>query len=222
MKILIIEDDQKIANAIARGLKQENFTTEAIYDGDSGLSAILYDEYDLIILDWMLPGTDGVKICREVRQAKIKTPILFLTAKGQISDKVEALDVGADDYLVKPFSFEELLARVRALLRRPNNFKNDILTVGHLRLNSKTFEVTRGNTPIELSRTEFRLLEFLMRRPGQIVDKEKIINHVWDFDADILPNTVEAYIGYLRRKIDSPFKKKMIKTIRGFGYKIEA
>lgn len=222
MKILIVEDDQKIANAIARGLKQENFIVEAVYDGDSGLASALGDEYDLIILDRMLPGTDGVTICQEIRQQSIKTPILFLTAKGQIRDKVAGLDAGADDYLVKPFSFEELLARVRALLRRPTELDNEILTVDHLRLNTKTFEVYRGNTPISLSRTEFRLLEFLMRHAGQIVSKDKITNHVWDFDADILPNTVEAYIGYLRRKIDSPFKKKLIKTVRGFGYKIES
>ncbi|MGI6612591.1 MAG: response regulator transcription factor [Candidatus Nanosyncoccaceae bacterium] len=222
MKILIVEDDRKIANALARGLKQENFITEVVYDGDDGLASILGDEYDLIILDWMLPGADGVEICQKARQADVKTPILFLTAKGQTRDKVAALDAGADDYLVKPFSFEELLARVRALLRRPNDFCSDVLVVGNLKLNSKTFVVARGNTPIDLSKTEFRLLEFLMRRPGQIVNKDTIISHVWDFDADILPNTVEAYIGYLRRKIDSPFKKKMIKTIRGFGYKIEA
>ncbi len=222
MKVLLIEDEIKIANAIARGLKQERFLVEVVNDGDSGLACALGDEYDLMIIDRMLPGTEGVEIVRQVRQKKIKTPILILTAKGQINDKVEGLDAGADDYLVKPFSFEELLARVRALLRRPSGVENEIIEVDCLKLNTRTYEIFRGNMPIELSRTEFALLEYLMRNAGQILTKDQIISHVWDFDADILPNTVEAYIGYLRRKIDSPFKKKLIKTVRGFGYKVEA
>jgi DNA-binding response OmpR family regulator len=226
MKILIIEDEPKIANAIARGLKQEKYVTEVYEDGESGLSAALADqageEFALIILDWMLPGLDGIEVLKQIRQAKNKTPIIFLTAKGQIRDKVSALNYGADDYLVKPFSFEELLARVRALLRRPTDMVESILKVADLSLDTKNFEAFRGKNRIKLTTTEFQLLEYLMRNPDRVLSKEKLIGRVWDFDADILPNTVEAYISSLRRKIDKPFpnKPQLIHTLRGFGYKI--
>lgn len=223
MKILIVEDEPKIAGALARGLKQEKFATEVYADGESGLAAALGDEYDLIILDRMLPGLDGVEICQRIREAKIKTPILILTAKSRIRDRVEGLDAGADDYLIKPFSFEELLARIRALLRRPQDALDNILKVGDLTLDAANFDVRRGKKRIKLTSTEFSLLEYLMRNAGHIISKDKVIGHVWDFDADILPNTVEAYISSLRRKIDKPFKgKPLIHTLRGFGYKIEA
>jgi DNA-binding response OmpR family regulator len=223
MKVLLVEDEPKIAAAISRGLKQEKFVVEVHHSGDSGLGAALGDEYDIIILDRMLPGTEGVEICRQVRAAKIKTPILILTAKGQIRDRVDGLNAGADDYLVKPFSFEELLARVRALLRRPTDIVESKLQVGNLVLDTSSFTVRRGKNRIKLTSTEFQLLEYLMRNAGRVISKEKIIGHVWDFDADILPNTVEAYIGSLRRKIDKPFKqlKPLLKTQRGFGYSIE-
>jgi len=222
MKVLVVEDEVKIAGAIARGLRQEKFVVEIQNDGDSGLGAALGDEYDLIILDWMLPGTSGVDICQEIRKAQIKTPILFLTAKSQIRDRVTGLDAGADDYLIKPFSFEELLARVRALLRRPSDILGNILRISNLTLDTVKHEVRRGKTRLKLTTTEFRLLEYLMRNSGRAMSKDKIIGHVWDFDADILPNTVEAYIGSLRRKVDKPFPgKPLIKTLRGFGYSID-
>ena len=220
--MLVVEDEVKIAGAIARGLRQEKFVVEIQNDGDSGLGAALGDEYDLIILDWMLPGTSGVDICQEIRKAQIKTPILFLTAKSQIRDRVTGLDAGADDYLIKPFSFEELLARVRALLRRPSDILGNILRISNLTLDTVKHEVRRGKTRLKLTTTEFRLLEYLMRNSGRAMSKDKIIGHVWDFDADILPNTVEAYIGSLRRKVDKPFPgKPLIKTLRGFGYSID-
>ena len=222
MKILVVEDEVKIAGAIARGLRQEKFVVEIQNDGDSGLGAALGDEYDLIILDWMLPGTSGVDICQEIRKAQIKTPILFLTAKSQIRDRVTGLDAGADDYLIKPFSFEELLARVRALLRRPSDISGNVLRIGNLSLDTVKHEARRGKTRLKLTTTEFKLLEYLMRNSGRAMSKDKIIGHVWDFDADILPNTVEAYIGSLRRKVDKPFPgKPLIKTLRGFGYSID-
>jgi DNA-binding response OmpR family regulator len=223
MKVLIIEDEIKIANAMARGLKQEKFVVEIQNDGETGLGAALGDEYDVIILDRMLPGVEGVEICRQIRQAGIKTPILILTAKSQIRDRVEGLNAGADDYLVKPFSFEELLARIRALLRRPNELTNNILRVSDLTLDTVGFEARRGKTRLKLTATEFRLLEYLMRNAGRALSKDKIIGHVWDFDADILPNTVEAYIGSLRRKVDKAFigRRPLIKTLRGFGYSID-
>lgn len=222
MRILIVEDDRKIANAVKRGLEQESFAVDAEYNGKSGLGAALADEYDLIILDRMLPEADGMAICQIIRQKKIKVPILMLTAKDKIRDRVEGLNAGADDYLIKPFAFEELLARVRALLRRPKEQLNSKLQVNDLLLDTTTFEVKRSGKLIELSNKEFALLEYLMRNPGRILTKDNIISHVWDYDADILPNTVEVFIGYLRGKIDKPFSKSpdLIQTVRGFGYRL--
>lgn len=222
MRILIIEDDRKIANAIKKGLEQESYATDVSYDGQDGYGQAKTVDYDLIILDRMLPVIDGLQICRTLREQKNKTPILMLTAKDKISDKVEGLDAGADDYVAKPFSFEELLARVRALLRRPQEFSDNALMVADLTLDRVTFEVNRNSETIALSSKEFSLLEYLMRNPNRILTKSNIIAHVWDYDADILPNTVEVYIGYLRNKIDKPFKNvpSLIHTIRGFGYKL--
>lgn len=222
MRILLVEDEQKIARALKTGLSQEKFAVDVEHDGDSGLGAALSEPYDLMIIDRMLPGSvDGLEICREVRSNDIHTPILILTAKGQVQDRVEGLDAGADDYLVKPFSFDELLARTRALMRRPKKSTGKILKVDDLTLDTISYEVKRGARNIQLSGKEFALLEYLMRNSDRVVTKDSIIAHVWDFDADILPNTVEVYIGYLRQKIDKPFKRPpLIQTLRGFGYKI--
>lgn len=221
--MLVVEDEPKVLNAISRGLRQERFVVEGYEDGESGLAAALGDEYDIIILDRMLPGVEGVDICQQIRKAGIKTPVLLLTAKNAIRDRVEGLNAGADDYLAKPFSFEELMARIRALLRRPSDMTGDVIKVGDLSLDTTNFEVRRGKKRIKLTNTEFSLLEYLMRNSGRILSKDKIIGHVWDFDADVLPNTVEAYIGSLRRKIDKPFKgQPLLHTHRGFGYKLEA
>jgi len=219
----VVEDEHKIANSIKQGLEQENYAVDVAYDGETGYDLASSEEYDLIILDRLLPGIEGVQITQKLREKKIHTPILILTAKGQISDRVEGLNSGADDYLIKPFAFEELLARVRALVRRPKQTLSEELKVGNLTLNTRTYEVVRGEKQISLSAREFALLEYLMRHPGQILSKEQITNHVWNYEADILPNTIEVYIGYLRRKIDRPFKKapELLRTIRGFGYKIE-
>jgi len=223
MRILIIEDEHRIANSIKKGLEQENYAVDIAYDGNDGFDLAATEEYDVIILDLMLPGMDGTDICQNLRKNKVHTPILILTAKGQIQDKVKGLDNGADDYLTKPFSFEELLARIRALTRRPKTTLGEVLTVSDLIFNPKTFEVKRFGKLIKLSNKEFSLLEYLMRNKARILTKDQIIGHVWDYDADILPNTVEVYIRNLRNKIDLPFKKKkpLIITIRGFGYKIE-
>jgi DNA-binding response OmpR family regulator len=222
MRILIVEDEQKIANAVKQGLSREKFAVDVEYDGDSGLGAALSEPYDLMVIDRMLPGSiEGLDICREIRAKKIHTPIILLTAKGQVSDKVIGLDAGADDYLVKPFSFDELLARIRALLRRPPQSLDTVLAIEDLTLNPSTYEVKRTGKNIELSSKEFALLEYMMRNPNRILTKQSIIEHVWDFDADVLPNTVEVYIGYLRNKIDKPFKATpLIHTQRGFGYKL--
>ena len=222
MRILIVEDDHKIANAVKKGLEQESFAVDASYDGKDGLGNALTNPYDLIILDRMLPEIDGIKICEAIRKKQVHIPVIMLTAKDKVSDRVEGLNAGADDYLIKPFAFEELLARVRALLRRPKNVIENEMTIDDLRLNNVTYEVSRGGKKISLSSKEFALLEYMMRNAGRILTKDNIISHVWDYDADILPNTVEVYIGYLRNKLDKPFinKKSLIQTVRGFGYKI--
>ena len=219
MRLLIIEDEHKIANAIKKGFEQEHFAVDVSYDGKDGLGQASTIEYDAIILDRMLPEVDGIEICRILRQKNIHTPIIMLTAKDQLNDKVEGLNSGADDYLTKPFAFIELLARVRALIRRPKNAIDSILRAADLTLNTATYEVKRGSKNIELSSKEFALLEYLMRNQNRILTKENIISHVWDYDSDVLPNTVEVYIGYLRNKIDTG-PDKMIQTARGFGYKL--
>jgi len=224
MRILIIEDEHKIANAIKKGLEQESFAVDVAYDGEQGFDLAATEDYEAIILDLLLPKIDGLEICRKLRQEEnIHTPILILTAKGQLDDKVNGLNAGADDYLVKPFAFAELLARIRALTRRPKKSLETVLKVGDLSLNTFTYEVKRAGQEIKVSKREYALLEYLLRHKGKILSKDQIITHVWDYDADILPNTVEVYIGYLRNKIDRPFKNKpeLIKTVRGFGYKIE-
>lgn len=224
MRILIVEDEHKIANALKRGLEQESFAVDVAYDGDQGMIEVENEDYDLVILDRMMPGEkDGLGILKEMRKDNDHTPVIFLTAKDTVRDRVTGLNEGADDYLVKPFAFDELLARVRALLRRPKDGLNEELVYKDLSLNMNTFEVKREETVIPLTSKEFALTEYLMRNPERILTKDMIMQHVWNYDADILPNTIEVYIGYLRNKIDKPFKKKprLIQTIRGFGYKLE-
>jgi DNA-binding response OmpR family regulator len=220
MRILIVEDEHKIANAIKKGLEQESYAVDVVYDGDEGLDFALTDDYDLVILDRMIPGeSDGLQILRAMRESKIHTPVIFVTAKDRVQDRVEGLNAGADDYLIKPFAFEELLARVRALLRRPQDNLETILEYEDLSLDPIKFKVKRNNKTIDLTTKEFALLEYLMRNPDRIVTKENIITHVWDYDADILLNTVEVYMGYLRSKVDKPFSgPELLHTKRGFGY----
>lgn len=222
MRILVVEDEHLIANSIKKGLEQERYAVDVAYTGNDGYDLAATEDYDLIILDLMLPGMDGVTICKQLRKEHIHNPILMLTAKGQTNDKVAGLDAGADDYLTKPFAFKELLARVRALTRRPKSSLDSVLKLSDLQLNTKSFAVKRKNKTIQLSNKEFSILEYLMRNPNKILTKDQIIAHVWDYDADILPNTVEVNIKNLRNKIDRPFKnsKPLIKTVRGFGYKL--
>lgn len=222
MRILIVEDDHKIARALKRGLEQEKFAVDVEYDGQAGYGAASTITYDLIVLDRMLPEMDGIEVCKQLRAEKNHTPIIMLTAKSQIHARVEGLNAGADDYLPKPFSFEELLARIRALLRRPKETQDTVLSVGDLTLDTATYEVHRDGKAIQLSSKEFALLEYLMRNAERVLGKDMIIEHVWDFDADILPNNVEVYIGYLRNKIDKDHKIPLIHTVRGFGYKLSA
>ncbi len=219
MRLLVIEDEHKIAGALKKGLEQEGYAVDVQYDGKLGLAFATTEEYDAIILDLMLPGLDGISVCREIRAKGISTPILMLTAKDQTHEKVVGLNHGADDYMVKPFSFEELLARIKALTRRPKEALRPVLGYEDLSLDTIGYSVKRAGTEIKLSAKEFALLEYLLHHPNQIVTRDRIINHIWDYDADVLPNTVEVYIGYLRNKIDKPFKKPFIHTVRGFGYR---
>ncbi len=224
MRILIVEDEHRIATSIKKGLELEKYAVDVAFDGRDGFDLASTEEYDCIILDLMLPGMDGLEICKKLREKQIHTPILILTARSQTENKIEGLDSGADDYLTKPFSFEELLARLRALIRRPNGTQGTVLKVGNLELDTVSYNVKRGEKAIQLSSKEYALLEYLMRQSGNIVSKDKIVTHVWNYDDDVLPNTVEVYIRKLRQKIDIPFKneKSLINTIRGFGYKIES
>lgn len=222
MKVLVVEDEHRIANSIKKGLLQESFVVDLAFDGESGLDLALGEEYDVIVLDLMLPKMDGMEVCKNLRQEGNHAPVLMLTAKGEIEDRVVGLNAGADDYLAKPFAFSELVARIRALSRRPKKTIGSVLELADLSLDTVNLKVTRGGKEIGLSKKEFILLEYMVRHKGKILSKDQITAHVWDYDADILPNTVEVYIGYLRNKIDKPFvKKHLIKTVRGFGYKIE-
>ena len=223
MRILVVEDEHKIARALKRALEQESYAVDVVYDGDEGYAMATTEPYDAAIIDRMLPGDyDGIAIVKAMREAKIHTPVILLTALGSINDRTTGLDGGADDYLVKPFALEELLARVRALLRRPVEQQQNILTAGDLSLDTITFSVNRAGKSIQLTSKEFGLLEYMLRNQNRPLSKDTIIAHVWDYDADILPNTVEVYIKYLRNKIDAGFEKPLIHTVRGFGYKLQA
>ena len=229
MRLLLVEDHVPLADELLAGLTRQGYAVDWLADGRDAAYQGATEPYDLIILDLLLPEMDGVTLCKQLRKNKIHTPVLMLTAKGQIQDKVEGLDSGADDYLTKPFSFEELLARIRALSRRPKTALNEVLAVEDLQLNTKLYKVERGGKRIKLTSKEFSLLEYLMRNANKILSKDQIIVHVWNYDAEILPNTVEVYIKNLRKKIDVSFKnlpagrqtkKPLIHTVRGFGYKI--
>ncbi|HEX8182228.1 MAG TPA: response regulator transcription factor [Candidatus Saccharimonadales bacterium] len=220
MRILVVEDEVKIASAVKRGLELQGYAVDMVHDGDAGYAYASSDDYDLIVLDRMLPGMDGTALCQKLRADGVHTPVLMLTARGTIGDKVEGLNSGADDYLVKPFSFDELTARVRALLRRPATSTGTILKVDTLEFDPVAYTAHRAGQPIKLSHKEFLLLEYFMHHAGQIITKDSLIAHIWNEEADILPNTVEVYIGYLRTKIDRAFpdEKPLLHTRRGFGY----
>jgi DNA-binding response OmpR family regulator len=224
MHILVVEDQQRLATLLRRVLTEERHTVDVANDGVSGLDLAGSDTYDLVILDVMLPGMDGIDLCREMRAADVQTPVLMLTARGAVEDRVAGLNAGADDYLAKPFAMEELLARVNALLRRRSQGieVSQELKVGDLTLNLVRHEVRRGKRVIELTAKEFALLEFLMRHPGQVLTRTQITDHVWRYDLDALSNVVDTYIHYLRDKVVRGFSRPLIKTVRGVGYKIEA
>lgn len=219
MQILIVEDEEKIANFLRRGLTEEHYAVDIARDGEEGLRKFRINEYDIIVLDLMLPKIDGLAVCREIRTKNTNVPILILTAKDDITDRVSGLDAGADDYMTKPFSFSELSARIRALLRRSKEADPPILVIDDLSMNPATRSVQRGDTLITLTAREYSLLEYFMRNANSVLTKTKIIEHVWDYNYDGLSNIVETYIRYLRKKIQTrPKDKRLIHTLRGVGY----
>lgn len=221
MKILVIEDEHRIARAIKEGLEQESYAVDVEYNGEDGYNTASVGEYDVILLDVMMPIMNGYEVCKKLREDGNHVPVLMLTAKDQDRDIVQGLNTGADDYLAKPFSFDVLLARIRALLRRPHESIGSTLGVYDLMLDPISKRVEREGKTIKLSSKEFAILEYMLRNQNKILSKNNIMSHVWDFDADILPNNVEVFITYLRAKIDKPFKgPEIIKTIRGFGYQV--
>ncbi len=224
MHILVVEDEQRLAFLLRRVLLEERHTVDLAHDGETGLDLALSDTYDVVILDVMLPTHDGFEICRQMRAERILSPVLMLTARGAVEDRVKGLNVGADDYLTKPFAMEELLARVNALLRRRDRRFDETpkLSVGDVTLDLVRHEASRAGRVIELTAKEFALLEYLMRHPGQVLTRTQITDAVWRYDLEALSNVVDIYIHYLRDKINSGFARPCIKTVRGVGYKIEA
>ena len=220
MRILVVEDEKKIAGFIKRGLKEEGYAVDVAADGDEGYELASVNDYDLIILDIMLPKCDGVTLCKKLRSDRVETPVIMLTAKTSVQDKVTGLDAGANDYLTKPFAFEELLARMRVLLRRTVQPATR-LQVADLVLDLLSHKVTRAGRDIVLSSREFALLDYLMRNAGTVVTRTMISEHVWDIDFDTNTNVIDVYINYLRNKIDADFDKKLIQTIRGRGYTLK-
>lgn len=221
MRILLVEDEKKIASFIERGLTEQHYTVDVAQDGEEGLYLAEINPYDLIILDIMLPKKDGFSVCRELRRQNNDVPILMLTARDDVQDKIYGLDSGADDYLTKPFAFGEFLARVRVLLRRQRPSKSTRLTVADLELDQVTHLVTRNGEKIDLTSTEYALLEFLMLHAGEVVTRTMISEHVWDQDFDSFSNVINVYVTYLRKKIDAGFDRKLIHSVRGRGYMIK-
>jgi two-component system OmpR family response regulator len=222
VRLLVVEDDAKLAGALGRGLRHEGYAVDVVADGDAALVRAAVWDYDGIVLDVMLPLRDGLAVCRTLRERGCWAPILMLTARGQVSDRIRGLDVGADDYLVKPFDFGELLARLRALVRRAPDERPARLEVGDLVVDPATHEVSRAGVAIELTAREFAVLEFLARHAGEAITRGRLLDHVWDENFAGSTNIVDVYVGYLRRKLEQPFDRPLIRTIRGVGYALEA
>jgi DNA-binding response OmpR family regulator len=221
VRVLVVEDEVKMVRAVRRGLEQEGYAVDSASDGDEGLYLATENAYDAIVLDVMLPGIDGFEVCRRLRAERRWAPVLMLTARDTVADRIEGLDVGADDYLVKPFAFGELLARLRALIRRGAVERPAVLRAGDVILDPAAHAVTRSGRQVEMSAREFALLEFLMRHPGEVVSRTAILEHVWDYSYDGMSNVVDVYVGYLRRKLEQPFGRTLIRTVRGVGYVLE-
>lgn len=220
MTILVVEDEYKITRFIQRGLEMEHYTVDVAYDGEEALNKLGVNDYDLIILDLMLPKKDGIEVCKEIRDRKIDSPIIMLTARDTIEDRVKGLDQGADDYVVKPFAFGELLARIRALLRREKTVKRSVLQISDLVLDPATHEVTRAGSSVPLTSKEYRLLDYFMRRPGQVCTRTMIGEHIWGYNFIDNSNVIDVSVSNLRKKVDGGAPLQLIKTVRNVGYKI--
>jgi heavy metal response regulator len=218
MKILVVEDEERIAHFIQKGLQEEGHAVDLSYDGEDGSFLAEVNDYDLIILDLMLPKKNGIVVCREIRGRGVATPVLMLTARDTVEDKVRGLDAGADDYLAKPFAFEELLARVRALLRRRSESKSPVLKMADLELDPMSRRVNRSGKPVRLTTKEYALLEYLMRNPNKVLSRTLIGEHVWDMNFDPESNVIDVYVSHLRSKVDKGFDPPLIHTLRGQGY----
>jgi heavy metal response regulator len=218
MRILVVEDEEKVASFIRKGLEEEHYAVDVALDGEEGLEMAQITPYDLIVLDLMLPKLDGFRFLKQLRADSVGTPVLVLTARDTLTDKVRGLDLGADDYLTKPFAFAELLARVRALLRRGKPQRSPVLKVADLALDPAARRVTRAGTTIELTAKEYALLEYFVRHPGQVLTRTMISEHVWDQTFDSYTNVIDVYVNYLRKKVDQGFEPKLIHTVRGVGY----
>jgi two-component system OmpR family response regulator len=222
VRLLLVEDDAKLARAVGRGLRHEGYAVDVVGDGDGALTQAAVWDYDGIVLDVMLPNRDGFEVCRMLRERDCWAPILMLTARGQLDDRIRGLDVGADDYLIKPFDFGELLARLRALVRRAPAQRPVRVEVGDLVVDPATHEVARAGVPVVLTAREFAVLEYLARHAGEAVTRASLLDHVWDENFEGSTNIVDVYVGYLRRKLEQPFDRPLIRTIRGVGYALEA
>jgi len=222
MRLLLVEDDEKLARALARGLRHEGYAVDLAADGDAALTSAAVWEYDAIVLDVMLPRRDGLGVCAALRERGCWAPVLMVTARDQVPDRVRGLDAGADDYLAKPFAFDELLARLRALLRRAPAERPTRLQVGDLVVDPATHSVTRGGTAVALTAREFAVLEYLARRPGDAVTRSELLEHVWDENWLGSTNVVDVYVGYLRKKLEAPFRRPLIRTLRGVGWSLVA
>jgi two-component system OmpR family response regulator len=222
MRVLVVEDELKMARAIRRGLEQEAFAVDVALNGEDALHQATEHEYDAVVLDVMLPEIDGFDVCAALRSRGRWVPVLMVTARDALEDRIKGLDVGADDYLVKPFAFGELLARLRALIRRGGSDRPAVLEVGDLTLDPAAHRVERAGHVVDLSAREFALLEYLMRHPGQVVSRTRILEHVWDTNYDGLSNVVDVYVGYLRKKLERPFGRPLIRTVRSVGYMLES
>ncbi|WP_225072661.1 response regulator transcription factor [Desulfuromonas sp. CSMB_57] len=218
MRVLVVEDEKKVASFIKRGLEEEQFTVDVAYDGEEGLFMAENNPYDIILMDLMLPKKDGLTVIQELRAKDISTPVLSLTAKDTVEDIVAGLDIGSDDYLTKPFAFTELLARVKALVRRSTKDRGAEIYFADLRLDPVSHKVWRANQEIDLTAKEYALLEYFMRNPNQVLTRAMIAEHVWDYAFDSFTNIIDVYVNYLRKKIDRDFEKKLIHTVRGVGY----
>ncbi len=222
MRVLVVEDNRRMAALLVRGLKDEGWVVRSAHDGPTGLEAAREAGHDAIILDWMLPGMDGVEVLRRLRAEGDATPVLMLTAKDTVGDRITGLDTGADDYLVKPFAFDELVARLRALVRRTRGAAANVLEVGDLEVDTTAKTVRRGGREIQLSAREYAVLEYLAARQGRVVSRDQLFAHVYDDAAEVGSNVIDVYVGHLRKKIDRDFDTKLIQTRRGLGYVLEA